>query len=284
MERLTVEQGDFVRRGEIIAVLDQSQIREEIQQAENHVELARDAFERAQALIEAGAIARAVYEQRQTELNNAQSQLEAARERLSDRVLRAPFSGTIGSRQVELYEYVTPQQTIVTLQSTGPSKAVVQVPATMLGRDRSLVSARTRLIMDSAEDVVIPARFDSIGRQTGPGSLTYEAEFTFTPPAGVTVWPGMTGTLVVAVEPGGGDAPGPELAVPITAVDELGRETFVWVVDPETRAARRRIVELGEGVGEFVPVVEGLRRGETIVATGAANLEEGTKIRPLDLN
>lgn len=279
---LPVEQGEFVRAGAVIARLDQDILRNELVQARNQYQAAEDAFRRAALLVDEGAIPRATYVQRETQRDQALAQLDTARERLEDSVLRAPFAGRVARRLVDRFEYVSPQQPVVTLQAEGPAKAVVQVPSSLVAGSGSIVPTDARIILDSAEDLALPARFDSVATDASPRSLTYEARFLFTPPADLVILPGMTGTLRVTLADTQAENGASVPMVPLGAISERDGRTFVWVVDRRTGAVSPRRVEVGRGVGAMLPVTSGLRAGETVVEAGLTNLEKGMKVRPYE--
>ena len=152
--RLTVDQGDFVRAGTVIAQLDQTIARNQLVQAREQYEAAQDAFRRADALVGEGAIPRAVHVQRETQRDTARAELDNAREQLEKTVLRAPFSGRVARRLTEPFEYVSPQQPVVTLQTAGSAKVVVQVPSSIVANaeQRAAINAA---IADGSQDGLI---------------------------------------------------------------------------------------------------------------------------------
>ena len=107
----------------------------------------------------------------------------------------------------------------------------------------------------------------------------YVYTFGFTPPETLNILPGMTGTVRGTYRVSGGEGSEARVAVPLAAVGADGDARFAWVVDPETMTVSRRELVLGRGIGETVPVLEGLEAGETIVGAGMSYLHEGMRIR-----
>ena len=276
--RLTVDQGDFVRAGTVIAQLDQTIARNQLVQAREQYEAAQDAFRRADALVGEGAIPRAVHVQRETQRDTARAELDNAREQLEKTVLRAPFSGRVARRLPEPFEYVSPQQPVVTLQTAGSAKAVVQVPSSIVANAEQRAPINAAIALDSLPDRRFAARFGSFATDATRQSLTYEATFLFDPPSGALILPGMTGTLHVELDTDDAEMP----AVPLEAIVGRDEKTFVWRVDRRTGAIALRRVTVGKGAGGMLPVTAGIGRGDLIVAAGLANLEEGMKVRPYE--
>lgn len=274
---VAVRQGQPVDAGAEIARLDQREFETELAKAEANHRSARAEFERTERLLDTGAIPRADHDQRRRELEVAQASLDGARQRLADSVLRAPFAGVVAEVHVDAYQSVGAQQEVATLQARGAVDAVVQVPAALVASSGRLEPEDTVVVLDAAPDRAIPATFRSTAARADPAAQTFEVRFAFQPPADMRILPGMTGTLraIMAVAADGDALP----AIPIEAVLSDGDARYVWVVDDATMSVRMREVSLGAGVGPALPVLDGLRVGETIVAAGVSSLHEGMLVR-----
>ena len=274
---IAVREGETVSAGAEIARLDQRDLKTELTTAQANYDAAEGEFQRAERLIAENAISRAVYEQRQTRLEVARAALDAARNRFDDSVLRSPLAGVVAALHMEAHQNVAPQQVVVTLHSVGAAEAVVQAPATLVANSGRIEPLETMVILDAAPARPIPAIFHSIVTQADPAAQTFEVRFTFTPPPELRILPGMTGavrsTLIIA-EDGG-----TRVAVPVEAILSEADSRYVWVVDADSMTVSRRAVTLGGGIGETMPVLEGLAAGETIVAAGVSYLHEGMRIR-----
>lgn len=274
---IAVREGETVAAGVEIARLDQRDLKTELTTAQANYHAAETEFQRAERLIVENAISRAVYEQRQTQLEVAQAALEAARKRLDDSVLRSPFAGVIAVLHVEAHQNIAPQQVVVTVQSSGAAEAVVQVPAALVANSRRIEPLETVVVLDAVPAKPVPATFHSIVTRADPVAQTFEVRFAFTPPPDLRILPGMTGTvrskMVIA---GNGGA---QIAVPIEAILSEADARYVWVVDADAMTVSKRAVTLGDGIGETLPVLDGLAAGETIVAAGVSYLHEGMRIR-----
>ena len=274
---VAVRQGQPVDAGAVIARLDQREFETELAKAEANHRSAQSEFERTEQLVDTGAIPRADHDQRRREREVAQASLDSARQRLGDSVLRAPFAGVVAEVHVDAYQNVGAQQVVATLQARDAVDAVVQVPAALVANSGRLEPEDTVVVLDAAPDRPIPATFRSTAARADPAAQTFEVRFAFQSPADMRILPGMSGTVraTVAVAAEGGTLP----AIPIEAVLSEGDARYVWVVDDETMSVRKREVTLGAGVGASLPVREGLRTGETIVAAGVSSLHEGMLIR-----
>ncbi len=276
---LSVLEGAEIRQGDLIARLDQRDARNNLAQAQAEYQNAESEFQRATRLREQDAISQSVLEQRQTQLEVRQAAVATAQKALDDTVIRAPFSGGVSSVLVEQFQNVQAKEPIVVLQSD-QTEAIVNIPGTIIARVPQLNPAGTTVILDAAPDVRIPATFREASGTADPSTQTYRVSFTFEPPEGLLILPGMTATVVSTFNFTGssGDLVAEGIAVPLDAILAEGPNRFVWVVDDSMRLEKRPVL-LGPDVTDTVTVTSGLENGETIVAAGVSFLAEGMQVR-----
>ena len=276
VESISVREGDAIAANAEIARLDQREARNDVATAQARYESARSEFERADRIVADGAISVEAYEQRRTDLEVARTTLQAARERLDDSVLRAPFAGIIAALHIEAFQNVQPQESVVTLQSDGAAEAIAQAPATLIANSERLEASDTVVLLDAAPGIEVPGTLHSLSARADPTGQTFEARIAFDPPQGVVVLPGMTGAVRSILRVIGAEK---RITVPIGAVFSEAGTQYVWVVSTDSMTVARRRITVGEGVGEMLPVLEGLEEGETIVSAGVSFLHEGMKVR-----
>ena len=276
---VSVLEGQTIAEGTEIARLDQRDLRNDLATAQANHEAASGNFQRGERLVEQDAISRAEYDELKTRRDVAQAALDAAAKKLDDSVLRSPFAGVVADLHVEAHQNVTAQQAVATLQTTGAATAVVQAPATLMANSGRLEPLRTEVVLDAAPEQPIAATLHSYATRADPSARTFEVRFAFSPPPELVILPGMTGTVrsTVAVV-GEGDAMA--VSVPLEAILSEADARYVWVVDAEAMTVSKRAVTLGAGVGDTLPVLDGLQAGETIVAAGVSQLHEGMRVRP----
>ncbi|MEO0615838.1 MAG: efflux RND transporter periplasmic adaptor subunit [Pseudomonadota bacterium] len=276
---LNVLESDEIERGAIIAKLDQRDAQNNLSQARAEYQNAESEYRRAQRLRDQDAISQSVLEQRQTQLEVRQAAVDTARKALEDTVIRAPFSGGVSRVLVEQFQNVQAKEAIVVLQS-GETEAIIDIPGTIIARIPQLEPVNTRVILDAAPDVEIPAVFREASGQADPSTQTYQISFTFDPPEGLLILPGMTATVRSTFNFKGtnGDLVAQGIAVPIDAILAEPTARFVWVVGDDMRL-EKRTVRLGQDVTDSVTVTSGLEGSETIVAAGVSFLAEGMQVR-----
>ncbi len=282
IQELPVTSGQAVEEGELIARLEQRNLRNEVATAQAQFERAEADFQRAERLLAENATSRRAYEQARSERDIARAALDTARKRLEDATLRSPFAGVIAAVHAERFQNVAANEPVVTLQTTGTAEAVFQVPASVVATSGQFETEETVVLLDGVPGVRIPAVFQSVTTRADPETQTFQVKYAFTPPEGLVILPGMTGTVESRLrftrEGGLADLPG----VPTSAVLSDGESQYVWVVDTESMTVSRREITVAPGVGESLAVLDGLEEGEVIVGAGAAYLHEGMQISPYE--
>ncbi len=275
---LNVLEGEEVTQGTTIAQLDQRDARNNLAQATAEYENARSEFQRAQRLVERDAISRSVLESRKTQLEVGKTAVDLAQKTLEDTVIVAPFDSAISRVYVDQYQNVQAKEPIVSVQ-TAATEAFVDIPGTILARMPQLEPKNTVVVLDAAPDIELPAEFREASGIADPNTQTYEIGFTFEPPEGLLILPGMTASVHTAfLFRGSTDILAEGVAVPLNAILAEGEQRFVWVVDDAMRL-RKTEVTVGADLDETVTVTSGLEGGETIVAAGVSFMHEGLTVR-----
>ncbi|MEM6463258.1 MAG: efflux RND transporter periplasmic adaptor subunit [Pseudomonadota bacterium] len=277
---LQIAEGDTVERDQVLAELDKRTFQNDVASAQAQFDNAQIEFERAEQLVTQEVIARSVLDERRSSRDTAQASLDSALKRLDDTTIRAPFDGIVADIFVESFESIRAQEPILTLQSDGDREAIVQVPASFVVNIENLDPIDIGLELDAAPNVIMPSEFSEAVSVADPDTQTFEARFTFTPPEGFLVLPGMTGILTGRFETRSDDGGSQQnITLPIAAIVAEAGEPFVWVVDESTMTVSRRNVEVEPGPGGSVIVNSGLDSGDVVVGAGGHYLHEGAEIR-----
>src|SRR5881409_1390030 len=117
---LTFESGRMVHAGEVLVRLDVSQERAQLAAAEAQRDLTRLDFERAEQLLQKGVVAQAEYDRIAAEAKQAEARVGEIKATIERKEIRAPFSGMLGIRQINLGQYLTAGDPVVPLQSLDP--------------------------------------------------------------------------------------------------------------------------------------------------------------------
>jgi RND family efflux transporter MFP subunit len=274
-----VKEGERVARGALIARLDAATYQSNLAAVQAEFDKAQSEYERLRRIWEqAKAVPLVDVEQKRTALDVARSSLAAARKDVADTRLTAPFAGVVARRHVENFRDVQAKEPIVSLQDTAQLEVVIHVPERLVRSEPKRTEGYATF--EGVPERRFPVTLKSIATEADPQTQTYEVVLGLSPPAGVTVLPGMSAT--VFPQDSSGEATTAVVRVPIEAIitDALGAPQ-VWVVDAETSRVTRRAVETGTLQGGDIVVLSGLAAGERIVTAGVHHLRDGMSVRPL---
>ena len=276
--RIAFDSGRSVKAGEILVELDTRQERAQLAAIEAQRDLAHINFARMKQLVDEGVLARTEYDNATAQQKATDAQVGEIRATIARKTIRAPFSGILGIRQVNLGQYLSAGQAIVPLQSLNPIYVNFGVP------QQTALEARVgRTLLVSSNDV---GGFKFAGRVTALDSVVNEAtrnvqvQATLANPGG-KLHPGMF--VQVAITTG---ADRPVIALPITAINYAPYGDSVYVVsdlkDPSGKTycgVRQQLVKLEGSRGDQVAVVSGVNPGDEVVSSGVFKLRNGAAVQ-----
>lgn len=268
VQQVHFESGQQVARGAPLVTLSGQQQKAALASAEAALGEAEQLFLRQQQLVEQQLIARAALDAQRATRDAARAQVAQVRANLSDRVIRAPFAGVLGIRQVSPGALVTPGTPIATLDDVSRVFVDFPVPETELadvGPGQALVGLVATYGERSFDGTVatVSTRLDSASR-----AATVRGDF---PNADGALKPGML--VEVSLSRGTRQA----LVVPEIAVQQIGSETFVWRVKSDDTVEKAN-VEVGGRVPGKVMLKAGVEAGQRIVTAGMGKLQAGATV------
>jgi membrane fusion protein, multidrug efflux system len=263
-----------VREGDVLVAITNREQLAELEAVEAELGEARAQYERVQELAVARSEAEMVVDQRRREVETAEARLKAVQARLSDRLIVAPFDGVVGLRTISVGALVTPGTVVTTLVDDSVMKLDFPLPETVmsflaLGMPLTASTAAFRDENFHGEVVGIDNRIDPVTRSLQVRALI--------PNGDRRLKPGMLMTLALEANPR------EALVIPEEALMPVGRENFVFALDPSDELPRveRRRVTIGTRLAGAVEVRDGLRAGEAVVTHGGMRLSDGARVRIL---
>lgn len=267
--RLNFRDGEYVRRGDVIAELARSEEAAGLNEAQARLTEAQQQLTRLRQLQERGFATNARVDEQVAMVNAARAQAGAVQAQIGDRVIRAPFSGVVGLRRISPGATVTAGTEIATISDLSQIKLDFSLPETFLAAMRVGQAIEARAA--AYPDTLFRGQVESIEPTVDPvtRSVTVRAVL---PNPDARLKPGMLMTVNVIANPRTAPAV-PELAL----VAERDR-SFVFKVDPENTALKTP-VEVGVRQEGMVEVKRGLRPGDRVVAEGTIKVRDGGKVR-----
>jgi RND family efflux transporter MFP subunit len=279
VERVLVDAGDVVRKGQLLAELKRAEVDAAVAQAEEAAAKARRDVERGRRLRADEVATEEQVENLNTAYNVALAALRSARFNARYARIEAPADGIVFERLVEGGELVQAGQPVVVVGATG-SGWVVRVGLADRDAVRVEPGARAEVTFDAYPGRTFAGRVTRVGAAADRYTGTFEVEIEIASD-GARFARGLVAKVALPL------AELPEVApnatvVPVSALVEAdGPKATVFVIDREHNVARRKDVTLGPLLGEQIVVTAGLAVGDAVVTDGAAWLTDGRTVREI---
>lgn len=268
VEGLRVKEGDWVGKGQALASIDTRALQQQVAEAEAVDRRAQARHQRASRLFEKQSITQQQLLDAITDRDVAQARLAGAQLRLDKSRIRAPWSGQVTTRHIEVGDFVSPGQPVLELIDTSRLKVRAPAPASDVPFLEN--GAAVTLRLENSDQPAVSGKIVRLAAELDKSSRTLDVEAEIPNPDG-TLKPGMYGRLEV-VRQTLPDA----LLVPLDALLDLGGKSAVYAV--REGQAWRVEIETGPVIGENVVVETGLNPGDLIVTAGQAQLGDGQRV------
>lgn len=272
--RINFDDGQRVTQGQILVEMTSREESALLEEARFNADEAKKQLDRVRELAKRGAASQAELDQRIREFEAARARYNATESRLKDLVLRAPFSGVVGLRQVSVGALVSPGNTITTLNDDSKMKLDFTVPAIYL-RSLSLglpVIAKSRDLGDkefAGEVVSIDNQIDEVTRAIKVRALLDNKNHELKQ--------GML--MLVDLKASSRNA----LVISESALVPQASNNFVFVMTEKEGASvvERRQITIGERLPGAVEVLNGLVVNDKVVTHGLQKIRPGQKVQVL---
>lgn len=269
---IAFEPGTKVKAGDLLVQQDIAAETAQLRAAEAVVDLARITLERSKKMLATKVVAESNYDNAEASLKQALAQADAIRAAIAKKTIRAPFSGRLGIRQVNIGQIIKEAQAIVSLQALDPIYANFLVPQQQLPLLR--LGYPVRITSDGLPPGrVLEGTITAINPDVDTTSRNIRIQATVAN-GQEELRPGMFAQVSVVL---------PErkavLTVPATAVLYAPYSDSVFLVEEAKegggKVVHQQFVRLGERRGDFVAVTSGLKAEQTVVSTGVFKLRNG---------
>lgn len=279
--------GDRVRQNQPLAELDPEDARlqleaarSQVAAAEANLDLARAERDRYRALLERQMISSSQYDNAENtyrsaaaRLKQARAEFDVAENHATYSVLRAPQDGVIARRALETGQVVAAGQTVLVLAADGEREVLFSLPENSLGQ--LTLGQPVEVELWSRPDQRFPGTLRELSPAADPQSRTFAARVSFdTDQPNIEI--GQSARVYIR------NPDQVPLSVPLSAVTADAGQSFVWVVEPESRTLEQRTVHLGAYHQQQATVLAGLQPGEWVVAAGVHILRVGQQVEPVD--
>ncbi len=269
------ESGATVKQGDVLVVLDTSVESAQLASASTRKTLAASTLKRNQALLAVGTLPAAQLETDEAALHGAEADVSALAAQIARKIVRAPFSGKLGIRTVNLGQYLNPGTALTTLQVTDQEYVDFSLPQQRLAD--VAIGTPVRLALITGEpwvDGSIAAIDPNIDPITRSIKLRATAQKSDKLRSGMFVNVSVVLPIKRTV-----------IVVPTTAVVHATYGNSVYIVEEKpgpdgtpSKFARQQFVRTGESRGDYIAVLEGLAGGEQVVTAGGFKLRNGSRV------
>jgi membrane fusion protein (multidrug efflux system) len=273
---IAFESGATVNKGDLLVRLDTSTEAAQLQAAQAQVELARLNAERLQKLRASNVVSQSELDTADSSLKQNQANADQISAVIEKKTIRAPFTGRLGIRLVNLGESLDVRTPIVSLQALTPIYANFALP------QQALSVLATGLVVQVSSDAYPGKKFTGTVTAINPDldavtrSVTLQATFTN---QDQLLRPGMFVHAELVLPQAQ-----PVLVVPATAVLSAPYGNAVFVIGPDTEGGgtnlvvQQKFIRTGRTHGDFVSVESGLKAGDRVVTAGLFKLHNGDRV------
>jgi membrane fusion protein (multidrug efflux system) len=279
VEKIYFDSGRTVRTGDVLVHLDTRQEAAQLAAAESARDLARINLNRMKGLKESGVIAVADYDKAAAEFTQGDAKVGEIRATIARKTIRAPFSGVLGIRQVNLGQYLASGAPIVSLQTLQPIYVDFAVPQQQVASLRPGTAVQLSPEKSAVDGREPAGKITAVDSVVDPATRNIQVRATFANADG-RLHPGMYVESQLVL--GAGQT---ALALPASAISYAPYGDSVFVVEemkgPDGKAyrgVRQQLVKLGGARGDQVAVVSGLKPGEEVVTSGVFKLRSGAAV------
>jgi len=261
---LNVDEGSRVRKGQVLARLDDADLVSTVEELEARARYAQSQYERAENLVRQGFMSKAEVDRTRADMEAAVAAVRRARSQRDYMALNAPADGLIIRRDGEIGQFIPMGQAVFFLSCCAPLRVTAEVDEEDIARVR--VGQKVVLRADALPGEIFDATVSEVTPKGDPVARSYRVRVKLADPSKFKVGMTVDANLVVAERANA-------LLVPATAV----QNNAVWVV--ENGHLRRQAVKIGVSGSGRTEIVEGLAADARIVDSPPVDLREGRAVR-----
>lgn len=266
---ILVKEGSRVAKGQVLARVEDKYLLLDVQTAKDNLDKLKQDKARFENSLKTGGVTQSQVDDISLQLRNAETRLDQAQKRLSDAEIKAPISGTINKKNIELGSFVSPGTALFDIVDVSSLKLVVGVDEkrVVLLQNGSLVDIVVPVFPDKSFNGAI-----SFIASKADASLNFPVEIKVANGQGNLIKAGMYANATFRFK-----EEAPILSVPRSAFVGSVNSQQVYVLNPDKTVSIRKVTP-GSIFGQTVEILQGLEEGEKVVVSGQINLNDGTEV------
>ena len=279
VDRINFESGKTVKEGTVLVLLDMRQEKAQLAAAEAQLKLTRLSFDRLRGLRDKGVVAQADYDKAAADQSQAEAHVGEIGATIERKTIRAPFSGILGIRQVNLGQYLAAGDKIVPLQSLDPIYVNFSLAQQEVARIRPGGAVRVTADQSSGAPVTLLGKVTAVDSVVDSATRNVQVQATLANPEGKL----RAGMFVEAEAILGVNTT--VIPLPTSAISYAPYGNSVFIVSEMKgpsgiafKGVQQQFVKLGASRGDQVAVVSGLKEGQEVVTSGVFKLRNGAAV------
>lgn len=262
-----VQEGDIVKKGDLLVTIDQRQVQAQLDQALANLKVAGKEYRRYQQLLKEQSASQQEFDRAEARYHEAQAAVDAAKVSRKDALVRAPYDGRVVAKMTNPGDLASPGTPFVTIEQEGLFCTDLVLP------ERYIQAIK----LDLEVSVVVPAmnqeEFTGVVGRIVPTADARSRSFQVKVrmPEGPDFKSGMFARVLIPV--GGAGI----LLIPQSAIKVQGQLNSIFVVD-DRQIAHLRLVRTGKVYGDQVEVLSGLRDGQRFIRTVPPAIQDGAEV------
>ena len=276
--KINFDSGKAVREGDILVELDTRQERAQLAALEAQRDLAKINYGRNEQLVKEGVISKSEYDTTSAQQKQTEANVGEIRATIERKIIRAPFTGVLGIRKINLGQYLSAGSAIVQLQSLNPIYVDFGLPQQALTQVH--VGRSLRVTSDDLPGKAFTGRVTALDSVVDQTTRNVQVQATLPNPEG-KLHPGMF--VQVAVVQGENRS---VISLPASAISYAPYGDSVFVITDlqdkqgkTYRGVKQQFVKLEGSRGDQVAVISGLNPGDEVVTSGVFKLRNGAAVQ-----
>lgn len=278
VQKINFESGQTVKVGDLLVQLEVSQEEAQLRSAEAQMRLAGANLARQQNLLKGRVSSQADYDTAQAQYDQAVAKVEEVKALINKKTIRAPFSGVLGIRAVNLGQYLQSGAPVAPLQSLDPIYVNFWLPQQNLGQIAAGQTVQVRA--DGLPNVQFEGKINAVDAIVDEATRNVRVQATLPNPQGL-LRPGMFVNTELPLA-----SKSSHIVLPATAIQYAPYGDMVYVIQEikgpdgkQYRGVQQRVVKVGESRGDRVAILSGINPGEEVVTSGVFKLRPGIHVQ-----
>ncbi len=280
---LPVKAGDHVKKGDVLARLDQSDFKNTLADRQARYDLAKTQYTQVESLIEKKYASQNKLDEVRAALKAAAAALSSAKDNVDYTVLTAPFDGVVARVDIQNFQSVKAQSPIILLQDEEEIDVLFSVPEMLLARIKPGADAKAicgSVSFESRPELSYSACYRKHESIPDASTRTYPVVFSMPRDKGMTVLPGMSVSIEIDLSNFLADTGAEDvMQVPLGAVFEQKGAAHVWRVNERFQAELVPVTIVR--MQEESLLIKGLEAKDKVIAAGTAYVQAGQAVRPI---